>query len=205
VIQRSVWLMVFGFAVAACSTGDPDDGSSSGGGAASASTSVGSGGGMAGAGGTGAGGAGGQGETACSEVKLGAFILSDTEPGGASLAYDLTGLSADKEHALYIEFYDTAGAQAAGSFDVSKPPDNAYSTCAHCLLAFEDVNGADPIAYYQASGTLKVTSPDISYKGASAGSLDGIKLIEVTIEGTKTTPVPGGKCLSLSGAWEHMP
>jgi hypothetical protein len=39
--------------------------------------------------------------------------------------------------------------------------------------------------------------------GASAGSCDAIKLIEVTLEGSKTTPVPGGKCLSLSGAWDH--
>jgi hypothetical protein len=139
-------------------------------------------------------------------VTVGAFVLSDTEPGGSSLVYDLAGgLPAAQEHVIYIEFYDVAGPQVAGSFDLSQPPDNQYSTCAHCLLAFEDVNGPDPIAYYPESGTLKVMSPDVSYKGASAGSLEDIRLIEVTIEGTSSVPVPGGKCLSLSGSWEHMP
>lgn len=154
--------------------------------------------------GTGAGGAGGGGAP-CAKVTLGAFALSDTEPGGSSLAYDLSGLPGAEQDAVYIEFFDTAGAQTAGSFDVSKAPDDNYSTCAHCILAYEDINTATPIAYFQESGTLTVTSPDTLYTGASAGSLDSIKLVEVTLEGTTTTPVPGGKCLSLSGAWDHKP
>lgn len=153
---------------------------------------------------SGAGGAGGEGAP-CAEVTLGAFVLSDTEPGGSSLAYDLSGLPNAEPDAIYIEFFDTAGAQTAGSFDVSNAPDNNYDTCAHCILAYEDINTAAPIAYFQESGTLTVTSPDTLYLGASAGSFGAIKLVEVTLEGPKTTPVPGGKCLSLSGAWDHKP
>ena len=71
--------------------------------------------------------------------------------------------------------------------------------------AAEDIDTATPIAYFQASGTLKVTTPDVSYMGACAGSFETIKLFEATLEGSKTTPVPGGKCLSLSGTWDHKP
>jgi len=194
-IHRSIALFMSLLALAAC--GGEENGSASSGSGSSASAS-----GSSSA--TGTGGAGGEG-AACAEVTLGAFILSDTEPGGSSLAYDLSGLPGAEDDALYIEFFDTAGAQAAGSFDVSKAPDDNYSTCAHCILAYEDINTAAPVAYFQESGTLKVTSPDAAYMGASAGSFDAIKLVEVTLEGTKTTPVQGGKCLSLSGAWDHKP
>jgi hypothetical protein len=146
----------------------------------------------------------GQGGGACTPVTLAAFVLLDQQTGGSSLAYDLNGLAPNQEHALYIEFFDTAGPQVAGSFDLSMPPDDDYKTCAHCLLAFEDVNGAKPTAYYPESGSLVVTTPDTAYSGASAGSLDGIKLVEVTLAGTVATPVPGGKCLTLSGSWMHM-
>ncbi len=145
------------------------------------------------------------GGTGCTPVSLGAFVLSDTQTGGSSLTYDVSGLTPNVESVLYVEFFDTAGPQAAGAFDLSLSPDDNYKTCAHCLLVFDDVNGAKPTAYFPVSGTLHVTTPDVAYSGASSGSFDGVKLVEVTVSGGTTTPVPGGKCISLDGAWSHSP
>ncbi len=184
--------------------GTPSGGSggitSSGGSSATGGSSA--AGGAAGSGGT----AGGDGGTAdagsCPPISLGAFSLLDTEPGGSSLAYAVAGLAPGKEHVAYVEFYDVAGPQTAGTFDLSKPPDNNYSSCARCLLLYEDVAGS-PTAFFPESGTLELTTPDTTFQGASAGNFKNVKLVEVTLSSTVTTPVNGGRCLSLSGAWKH--
>ena len=134
---------------------------------------------------------------------MGAFQLLDTEAGGSSLAYALTGLDASKEHVLYVEFFDVAGAQTTGTFDLSQSPDDNYASCAHCLLAFEDVNGGSPVAFFQQSGSLTVTTADTAYDGTSAGSLSQVRLVQVTLQGSSSTPVPNGRCLELSSTWDH--
>jgi hypothetical protein len=162
----------------------------------------GSGGGAGGLGGSGgAGGAGGA--ASCKPVSVGAFQLVDTEAGGSSLAYSLAGLDAAHEHVLFIEFFDVAGAQATGTFDLSQAPDTNYKTCAHCLLAYENFELATPTAYFPVSGQMQVTTADTAYTGVSAGTLVNVKLIEVTVESSQTTPVPGGGCLLLNGTWSH--
>jgi len=213
---RAAALGLFGLFVAAC--GGEDDASkdaattsatatttsvatsvTTGAGGAGGSSSHAGGGGST----SGEGGAGGEGGASrCMPVTLGPRILVDTDPGGSSIAYELLGLDASKEHAIYVEFFDVAGAQATGDFDLGAPPDDDYATCAHCLLAFEDVNGAAPIAFYPAKGTLHVTLADADYTGASAGTFEGVELVEVTLDSTVTTPVPGGRCLSLGGGWD---
>jgi len=179
------------------SSGGTSSGGTSSGGTSSGGTS---------SGGTSSGGAAGTGGTAgsgCTPVVIGDFQLVDTETGGASLAYALSGLDATQEHVLYVEFFDVAGAQTAGSFDLSQPPDDNYSTCAHCLLAFEDVNGSAPTAFFQESGSLVVSTPDTGYTGKSAGSFSNVRLVQVTLQGSTSTKVPNGRCLELSGAWDH--
>jgi hypothetical protein len=176
-------------------------------------TSTGTGTGTASAGGgaggtaTGTGGIGGAGGgPACTPVTLGALELTDTEPGGSSLTFALGGLAAGQDHYLFLEFFDQSGAQTAGSFDVSQAPDDNYSTCAHCVLVFENFNDASPTAYYPESGSIDVSEPDVSYTGESSGTLTNLRLVEVTIAQTVTTPVPNGACLSLaSGPWNTTP
>jgi hypothetical protein len=150
------------------------------------------------------GGAGGVGGSEpCTPVGVGAYVDVMTEEGGSNLLYDITGLDPASEDVLFVEFYDVAGFQTVGDFDLSQPPDNQYQTCAHCLVAYENFNDASPPAFFQASGTLHVTVPDITYSGATAGSFENVKLVEVTIDSSVSTPVPGGRCLLLNGSWDH--
>ncbi len=188
-----------GSAAAAGSSG------SGGSGATGGSPDAGSGGTPSGgaAGAAGAAGGGGAAGAACAPVTLGELLLADTEPGGSSLAYSLKGLDATKEHVAYIEFFDVAGPRTAGAFDLSAPPDDNYKTCAHCVLVFEDVNGPNPTPFFPSMGSMNVTTPDVSYSGASAGSLASVTLVEVTLASSVTTPVPGGRCLLLSGSWDN--
>jgi len=158
-----------------------------------------------GGGGTGPqGGSGGVGGgQPCTPVGVGPYVDVMTEEGGSNLIYDITGLDPASEDVLFIEFYDVAGFQTAGSFDLSQAPDDQYKTCAHCLVAYENFNDASPPAFFQASGTLHVTMPDITYSGVTAGSFENVKLIEVTIDDSVSTPIPGGRCLLLNGSWDH--
>jgi len=149
----------------------------------------------------GAGGVGG-GEP-CTPVGVGAFVDVMTEQGGSNLIYDMTGLDPASQDVLFIEFYDVAGFQTAGDFDLSQAPDNQYQTCARCLVAYDNVNDPSPPAFFQSSGTMHITMPDITYTGVTAGSLENVKLVEVTIDNSVSTPVPGGRCLLLNGSWDH--
>jgi len=135
-------------------------------------------------------------------VSLGSLLAVDTEAGGSSLAFSVVGANATQDHVLYIEFFDVGGAPTAGSFDLSQPPDDNYSTCARCLLAFEDLGGAST-PYYPASGSLVVTTPDSSFTGFSAGTFQDVVLVESSLESSVTAPVSGGKCWALGGGWEH--
>jgi hypothetical protein len=163
----------------------------------------GSGGTASGTGGTTTGGGGG---VVCTPVTLGALQLTDTEDGGSSLAFAIEGLASGHEHILFLEFFDHAGAQTAGSFDVSQPPDDNYSTCAHCVLAYENFDLGSPTEYYPDSGTIDVSEPDVSFTGESSGTLTSMRLIEVEVNSTVTTPVPGGGCLSIvSSPWDTTP
>lgn len=153
-----------------------------------------------GSGGGGAGGGGG--EVSCRAVTLGEVQFVDARAGGSAVVYGLLGLDSAQESAIYVEFYDVAGPPTAGTFDLSQPPDDDYATCAHCLFAFEDLAADSPIPYFQTSGTLVVTTPDVDFTGVSAGLFQGVVLSEVTLQGTSTTPVPGGRCLTLDGSWE---
>lgn len=158
--------------------------------------------GAGGQGGEGGNGGAGGGGSPCTPVSVGEKQLVDAEPGGSSVAFSLLGLDPSVEHVLFVEFFDVAGAQVTGSFDLSAPPDDNYETCAHCLLAFEDVNSETPTVFYPRSGTLVVTTADTDYTGTSAGVFQDVELVQVTLEGTTTVPVVEGRCLTLTGGWD---
>src|SRR5690606_37578498 len=129
-------------------------------------------------------------------------LAAGADAGGSSLAFSVVGADATQDHVLYIEFCDVGGAPSAGSFDLSQSPDDNYSTCARCLLGFEDLGGAST-PYYPASGSLAVTTPDSPFTGVSAGTFQDVVLVESSLESSVTTPVSGGKCWALGGGWEH--
>jgi len=136
-------------------------------------------------------------------VTLGKPLDTDTQAGGSSLVFELLGLEPKEQHLLYVEFFDVAGPQVAGSFDLSKMPEDNYATCAHCVLAFENFSTPSPTKYFVEAGTMSVTAPDTAYAGKSAGTLSNVVLRESTLEKTVTTPVPGGRCLALAPAtWD---
>jgi len=136
-------------------------------------------------------------------VTLGKPLDTDTQAGGSSLVFELLGLDPKEQHLLYIEFFNVAGPQVAGSFALSNKPDDNYATCAHCVLAFENFTTMSPTPFFVESGTLTVTAPDTGYVGQSAGSLANVVLRESTLDKTVTTPVPGGRCLALASAtWD---
>jgi len=201
----------------ACQSDDGDTGGTGGtGGITTSSTSssttttqgTGGAGNADGGGGGAVGGAGGVGGgSPCASVTITDMYDEEPwlqeDPPASDLLYLMVGLNENQVHVLNIEFYDVAGAQTTGDFDLSEAPDDSYSTCAHCLFAWENAEGNPTTSYFQSGGTLRVTTADTAYDGTSAGSFIGVQLVEVTQVGEEWTPVQGGKCLMLSGSWDH--
>lgn len=153
----------------------------------------------------GAGGAGGGSD--CTAVTITDMYDEEPwlqeDPPGSDLLYLMVGLDENQVHVLNIEFYAVGGAQTTGDFDLSQAPDNSYSTCAHCLFAWENAEGTPTTSYFQSGGTLHVTTADTAYDGTSAGTFLDVQLVEVELVGEEWTPVDGGKCLLLTGGWDH--
>jgi len=191
-----------GSSVGSSATGGGSSTKSTGQGASTASGGQGGSTGTGQGGSTGQGGAGGKGES-CTSIQLGSLLDVDTEAGGSSLAYELTGLNPNETHVLYLEFYDVAGPQIAGSYPLGQSPDDNYSSCAHCLLAFENFSIKSPTPFFATAGSMTVTTADTMFSGKSAGSLKDVVFREATLEGTKTVLVPDGRCLLLEQAqWD---
>jgi hypothetical protein len=219
---RAVWALGALLLAVACSSTSDDDGrqddidlatssssasgspSSSGpGGTATSTTGTGSSTSGSGGGGpsTGSGGS-----SNCTPITLASLLSTDTEAGGSSLVYEVEGLDPNKTHVAYIEFYDVAGTQQPGDYDLGSPPDDNYQSCAHCLLVYENFSDSSPIAFFPRAGSMTVAEADTAFNGQSSGSLSDVVLEEVTLMNTVTTPVVGGRCLSLaSGSWDTTP
>lgn len=139
-------------------------------------------------------------EAACVELPLygdfsnpaaGTYKLAIADGGGAHL-----GAFGQKDF-IQVEFY----ADGSGRFDLATPPDDNYATCDRCVRMVVDGDRD----FFQASGAIYVQSgsdpmgdPD-SGGGDVSVLLDGIRLVEVTIEKDTfaTTPVAGGACVIL--------
>lgn len=99
-----------------------------------------------------------------------------------SLLYQASNSSAD----LSIEMLDS---WTAGTYPIT---DASYANCSQCVLIQESSD-----KYFLAdSGTLNITSPDNTN---FTGTLNGVKLVEVTIDGTTfdSAPVPNGEIRCL--------
>jgi hypothetical protein len=109
--------------------------------------------------------------------------------------------TADTDRAS-LQFYDTISAPtlATGTFDLSAGKDNNFSTCQHCLLAYEDVNATAPVSYFQKSGSLKIDAISSPVDTEVKASLTDVTLVEVTIDSSTytSTPVANGRCLHIA-------
>jgi len=98
---------------------------------------------------------------------------------------------------------------ATGTYNLAEGYNASYSSCAQCIIVFEDIvydnegyfDGAGKY-YYPASGTMTVNS--FSYDSGSLNvTLENVKLIQVTREYDsendrfKSEPVEGGSCLII--------
>ncbi len=113
----------------------------------------------------------------------------------------------DFEDIFWIEFY---GEQAVGTYDLT---DTNYADCPWCVMVVQDASedpNAVPKYFFQETGNLVIEeiNPVNGEMGAeSKGHLEGVRLVEVTIDENYTsTPVPGGACLTITeAAWDTMP
>lgn len=180
--------------------GGQSAGGSSAGTGGNAGAAAGGAGGAAGVGGSGAG-AGTGGMSNCQELELTNFqgftdgsIRADISPS----------LGADGADYFLIELVDGM----TGSFNLTEGDDINYKTCSHCFSVFQDVDnaGSPSKRFFQISGTTEITVADPDLNATSAGSINDLTLIEVTIAGGgdyTSTPVEGGSCLHVTmGMWD---
>ena len=115
-----------------------------------------------------------------------------------------TGSATDDE--IDFEIYSET---ASGTYDLSEGYNASYSSCAQCIIVYEDIvydneGYLESVGkyYYPESGTITVNS--FSYDSGSLNiTLENVKLIEVTREydsendGFKSEPVENGSCLVI--------
>jgi len=103
---------------------------------------------------------------------------------------------------MNLSFYGTI--PSVGDISLGTNPNDNYSSCTTCILAYEDIEGSGSAkTFFQRAGTLNVQS--VTDDGANhitsiEGTMTDIVLEEVTIDATTTvsTPVPNGSCLEIS-------
>ena len=115
-----------------------------------------------------------------------------------------TGSATDDE--IDFEIYSET---AAGTYDLTEGYNASYSSCAQCIMVYEDIvydneGYLESVGkyYYPESGTMTVNS--FSYdSGTLSVTLENVKLIQVTREydsendGFKSEPVENGSCLVI--------
>ena len=115
-----------------------------------------------------------------------------------------TGSATDDE--IDFEIYSET---AVGTYDLTEGYNASYSSCAQCIIVYEDIvydneGYLESVGkyYYPESGTMTVNS--FSYDSGSLNvTLENVKLIQVTREydseshGFKSEPVENGSCLVI--------
>ncbi len=102
---------------------------------------------------------------------------------------------------LMLEFYQFTGPQEAGDYDLAASPDSNYETCERCVRVLFGIEEQGPqTVFYQVEGTLSLEVPDAVGDSRSKGSLEGLVLVEVTVDpySYRSTPVPAGACLEVA-------
>lgn len=95
-----------------------------------------------------------------------------------------------------IEFYGDIETSLVGTFDLAQGNQANYMTCAICFRVFSaDSTGALARQFYQSGGSVTLTADPLT--GVMTGSVTGLQLVEVTVDGGtfESTPVDGGDCL----------
>lgn len=102
-----------------------------------------------------------------------------------------------------IQLYEFSAAQAPGTFDLGAGTETNFKSCSHCVMLFEDLDASGNATrqFFQAAGTLTLTVNPSPTTGAIVGRLEGLKLVEVTVDYAgktyESTPVPNGECFEL--------
>ncbi|GEM_PF-2138559 len=88
---------------------------------------------------------------------------------------------------------------STGTFSLGTGFNSNFGGCTHCPLVFEDfVDGVPPQrVYFPSAGQLELARDPFSY--VLSGSVRGLHMVEVTIDGPtlESVPVPGGRCLDF--------
>lgn len=99
---------------------------------------------------------------------------------------------------LTFEFY--SGTDLTQTIDLASGDYANYKTCAACLRLVTINDAGDMLlrAYFQSGGTIKLTGDPLTTQHLTLTATD-VSLDEVMIDPDtyESTPVPGGKCLSL--------
>lgn len=118
---------------------------------------------------------------------------------GLSARVELPLAGYDKTR-LTMELYELDGVPIAeGDFDLSITPDDSYATCQHCvLLVAYDEAGMPRRAFFQDRGSMTLSSYDPQEPWFAAGSVEGVRVIEVTQNPDSSwTVVPDGLCFEV--------
>ena len=134
-------------------------------------------------------------------------IVGDPEMANLYVGGLVDNIGTSVADSFYLEFW---GSQAAGTYDLAGT--NSVD-CPQCVLVVQDLGDtALQKVFFQHSGDLIIDDLVVDEEdwmtGASRGHLDGVRLVEVVINGEtyESTPVAGGACLQVvSAAWDTMP
>ncbi len=111
-----------------------------------------------------------------------------------------TDLGDGGQSTYQLEFYDGGSFDFTQAADLSMGAQNNYATCQECVRVFSnDATGAEVREFFQSGGTMQLTANPVT-GNLMMGTITDLAMVEVTIatDGSFTsTPVVGGKCLSL--------
>jgi hypothetical protein len=194
--------------------GGTTGGSAGEGGTSAGSDSGGSGGADGGTGGTdgGNGGQGGAPPRNCTEITPGTIVVAYDSHDVPSITRYYTELDSplaepETDH-MNLEFYDGGGFDGGqvGTFDLGTADESQYSSCARCLLVYQDYSSIEGKLFFQESGTLVVNPGSDQMNGAPDVELQDVTLVEVVIgDDFVSTPVVDGACVHIQQAtlsWE---
>ena len=133
-------------------------------------------------------------ESTCTQVMAVAGTLTGANP----YQVDLMPIGGADQDVVQLEFY----ADDTGAFDLAAGLNANYATCNQCVRVFEDVfpDQSDVARqYFQSEGTLTIDASSAPQTGGTVtATLDGVKLVEVTVAGDFTsTPVVDGGCIEF--------
>ncbi len=225
-MRKSVLLVACSLVVGGC--GSSGSGGGAAGGAAGIGGGLGGSGGQTGGaggsggtstGGTGVGGASGGGApgtgatggtggspAGCTEIHLSTLKFDAASSNSvaalfrAELSTTLGEPTSVDGMTLTIASPDGSALDKTGTFTLGSGIEANYSTCEHCVVVVQDATGTNK-KFFPESGTITISSstpPSSTATSGLTGSLDKVKLVEVTIGGAPnyvSTPVAGGACL----------